>query len=76
MWEAFYKVIMKTKTGKKLYLREHTWYGKNAKKINCSWEFTPENALWFETEKQALDFCKDYFKNFTKYEIEYFEVYI
>lgn len=51
MLEAFYRVIMKTKTGKKLYLREHTWYGKNVEKINCSWEFTPENALWFETEK-------------------------
>lgn len=76
MGETFYRIIMKTITGKKLYLRENKWYGKNEENINCSWEFTSENALWFETYKEAEDFCKRYFKNFKNYEIEDFEFYI
>ncbi len=70
--DIFYRITMKTKGGKKLYLCENSWYGKNGEKINCRWEFTKANALWFETEKDAQDFCKDYFKNFTNYEIENF----
>ena len=61
--DIFYRITMKTKGGKKLYLCEN---------FNCKWEFTKANVLWFETEKDAQDFCKDYFKNFTNYEIENF----
>lgn len=70
--DIFYRIIMKTKAGRKLYLCENSWYGKNAEKINCKWEFTKANALWFETKEDAINFCKDYFKNFDNYEIEDF----
>jgi hypothetical protein len=70
--DVFYRVTMKTKGGKKLYLCENSWYGKNAEKINCKWEFTKANALWFETKREAERFCKEYFKNFDNYEIEDF----
>lgn len=70
--DLFFRVIMKTRNGKKLYLCEDSWYGKNAEKIKCKWEFSSVNALWFETEENAQDFCKEYFKNFDRYEIEDF----
>lgn len=73
---VFYRIIMHTYNGKTLYLAENTWYGKNEEKINCSWDFSYKNALWFETYKEAEDFAKDYFKNFTNYEIEEFFEYI
>lgn len=71
MWEIFYRVIMKTKTEKKLYLRCADIYSND--KVRCEWEFSSENAIWFDTEQDAERFCKSYFKNFTNYEIEEFE---
>ena len=32
--DIFYRITMKTKGGKKLYLCENSWYGKNGEKIN------------------------------------------
>lgn len=76
MLETFYRIIMRTYNGKKLYLKENKWYGKNEENINCSWDFDSSNAIWFENEKEANNFCKSYFKNFKGYEIEEFEYYI
>ena len=73
---TFYRIVMKTSAGKKLYLCENHWYGHNEEKINCKWEFSTENALWFETEKDAQKFCNGYFKNFKNYEIEVFSHYM
>ena len=74
--DFFYRIIMHTRDGKKLYLTENTWYGKNSEKINCTWDFNYNNALWFETYDEAEEFAKGYFKNFTGYEIEEFFEYI
>lgn len=71
MKEIFYRVIMKTKTGKKLYLICTNIYPND--KVRCTWEFDDENAIWFDTDTQAEKFCKMYFKNFNEYEIEEFE---
>lgn len=65
MPEIFYRVTMTTYNGKKLYLKADT--------INCTWEFSNKDAIWFETEKEAKEFCNKYFKNFKNYEIEEFE---
>ena len=70
--ENFYRITMLTKDNKKLYLTEDYWCGKNAEKLVCKWTFTKANALWFETLQQAENFAKDYFKNFSKYNIEGF----
>ena len=70
--DLMYRITMKTRDNKKLYLSEDHWYGKNAEKISCKWTFTANDALWFETQEDAQDFCRDYFKNFDRYEIENF----
>ena len=75
MLEIFYRVIMRTNTGRKLYLRCTDMYANN-EKVLCAWEFSNENAIWFNTDTEAERFCKMYFKNFKNYEIEEFKVYI
>lgn len=71
--ESFYRIIMRAKSGKKLYLKEDHWYGKNYEKINCAWSPTSQECLWFETEKDAKEFAEKYFTNFKNYEIEGFD---
>lgn len=71
MREIFYRIVMKTKSGKKLYLKCTDIYTND--KIRCEWEFSSENAIWFDTDTQAEKFCNMYFKNFKNYEIEEFE---
>lgn len=66
MLKDFCRVIMKTKSGLKLYL-------KAGKGNACSWDKDWTDAIWFQTEKDAQDFCKKYFKNFKNYEIEVFK---
>ena len=70
--ENFYRITMRTKNGKKLYLTEDKWVGKKAEKLLCKWVFEKNNALWFESLENAKQFTKDYFKNFVNYEIEGF----
>lgn len=70
--ENFYRIVMYTKNGKKLYLVEDKWIGKNAEKLLCKWEYTKHNALWFDSLAQAKKFAEDYFKNFINYKIEGF----
>ena len=60
-------ITMKTKEGKTLYLSEDKWVGKNQEKLLCKWTFNKQEALGFETEKEAENFAKDYFKNFTNW---------
>ena len=69
MLEDFWRVIMKTKTGLKLYL-------KAGKGNSCSWDKDWSDAIWFQTENDAKNFCKNYFKNFKNYEIENFKYMI
>ena len=66
---TYYRIIMKTYDGKKLYLKDGV--GKS-----CEWTFNKQEALWFETNKEAEDFAKQYFKNFSNYEIEDFIEYM
>lgn len=63
-------IKMQTKEGKNLYLAEDKLIGKNKKKLLCKWTFDKNEALGFETEKQANDFAKDYFKNFKNWEFD------
>lgn len=55
-------ITMKTKEGKTLYLSEDKILKSN--KLLCKWTFNKNEALGFETEKEAENFAKDYFKNF------------
>lgn len=55
-------ITMKTKEGKTLYLSEDKVLNNN--KLLCKWTFNKNEALGFETEKEAENFAKDYFKNF------------
>ena len=71
--EILYRITMKTKENKKLYLTEDFWCGKNAEKLICKWTFNRMDALWFETFESVTEFAKDYFKKFKNYEIESFE---
>lgn len=71
--EYFYRIVMNTLSGRKLYLKAGKYIGD---KMNCEWEFTNENAIWFDTPKEAEDFAKDYFKNFKGYKIEEFSYII
>ena len=71
--ECFFRIIMRAKTGKKLYLKEDHLYGKNKEKVNCSWSLSWQDCIWFKTEQDAKDFANNYFKNFKNYEVEGFE---
>lgn len=55
-------ITMKTKEGKTLYLSEDRLTKQD--KLICKWTFNKQEALGFETEKEAENFAKDYFKNF------------
>ena len=70
--ETFYRIVMRTKDGKKIYLTENKWIGKDGGKLNCKWCFEKNNALWFNSLEQAKKFSEDYFTNFRNYEIESF----
>ena len=61
----FYRITMNTYNNKKLYLKASIGN-------SCEWTFNKEEAIWFETDKEAKEFCDTYFKNFNKYEIEGF----
>ena len=37
---------------------------------------TIEDTIWFETEKEAQDFARKYFKKFNNYTIEAFNEYM
>lgn len=67
--DDFSIVTMKTKTGKKLYAK--AGHGKS-----IEWTFDKQDAIWFQTEEEAEKFCKNYFKNFKDYEIEYIKEYV
>lgn len=58
-------ITMKTKEGKTLYLSEDRVTKQD--KLICKWTFNKQEALGFETEKEAENFAKDYFKNFTNW---------
>ena len=65
---SYILVTMITKNNKKLYFTD--------KGNGYGWTFYKSNALWFDTETNAQDFCKNYFKNFSKYNFEKLETYI
>ena len=62
----FYVIAMETKKGQTLYLG--TMDAKSFK-----WYFDYDMGLYFPTEKDALSFAKEYFKNFKDYKVK--EVY-
>ena len=67
--DDFSIVTMITKTGKKLYLK-----AGNGNAVE--WTFDEQDAIWFQTEEDAENFCKNYFKNFKDYEIESVKEYV
>lgn len=64
-----YKICMDTYNGKRLYLAQTklniTW--KEAKSFE--WVFNPTEGMEFDTEKEAYDFAKKYFKSFKNWYI-------
>lgn len=69
MGEYFSIITMKTKTGKILYAK--AGHGKS-----IEWTFDKKDAIWFQSEADAKNFCKEYFKNFKDYEIQNIEMYV
>lgn len=65
----FILLTMKTKNGKKLYLKE----GKGK---SFEWTFDKKQALWFCTLEEIKEFADNYFKNFKNYSFEDFDYYI
>lgn len=64
--DLFSRIIMKTRDGRKLYLKDGIGNSKE-------WTFNLEEAIWFDTRSEAEKFAKGYFKSFKNYEIEDFE---
>ena len=60
--EIFYRVTMKTKAGKKLYLS--MWDG------NPKWTFDFDEACYWDTEEMAKKFCGRWFKSFSDWLVE------
>lgn len=58
----FFIVCMQTKTRKNIYLMTN---GID----NFEWTFKKQDAVFFNTEKEATKFCRNYFKNCTKWKI-------
>lgn len=65
----FYRITMKTYDNKKLYLKASIGN-------SCEWTFNRQDAIWFESDKDAQEFASKYFKNFSNYEIEQFVEYM
>ena len=54
-----YIITMTTKNGKKLYLTSEK-----------QWSFEKDEAVWFTTQIDAVDFAESWFKLFDAYEID------
>ncbi len=67
MENIFFRIITRTQSGKKLYLKAGV--GKS-----CKWDFNKNEAIWFDTLNQAEKFADTYFKNFRNYIIEEFSI--
>lgn len=72
---SFLTIRMKLKNGKKLYLAEDKYIGKNDEKMLCKWVTNKKKALGFDTEREAEAFALDYFKNFKDYDFEWCDLY-
>jgi len=66
---TYYRITMKTYNDKKLYLKASIG-------DSCEWTFNSQDTIWFETEKEAQDFARKYFKKFNNYTIEAFNEYM
>lgn len=66
--EQFFVICMKIRNNVTLYLGADESTYNNHKK----WFKSRNEAIWFETEKEADDFCKSYFKNFKDYFVQSF----
>lgn len=66
MLDEFYVISMKTHKGSTIYVGE-------GKGNSVNWVFDINEAIWYETEKEAEEFANRYFKNFDKWFIK--EVY-
>ena len=65
-----YKVCMDTYSGKRLYLAQTDTSVKNWKDAKSyEWQFKSEGAMEFDSEKEATEFAKSYFKNFDRWYI-------
>ena len=65
-----YKVCMDTYSGKRLYLAQTNSRVMNWKDAKTyEWQFNPNGAMEFDSEQEATDFAKQYFKNFNKWYI-------
>ena len=63
--DVFEVIIMKLKNGRKMYLK--AGIGES-----CEWTLDRDEAIWFETEKEAKEFAQNYFKNFKDWLVESF----
>lgn len=64
-------VVIKIK-GKAVYLGASNRPCKKDQ-VLCDWVKSKDDAIWFNTEKEASKFAQSYFKNFNNY--EFAEVY-
>lgn len=65
-----YKVCMDTYSGKRLYLAQNNPNVSNWKDAKTyEWQFNSEGAMEFNSEEEATEFARKYFKHFNKWYI-------
>lgn len=65
-----YKVCMDTYSGKRLYLAQNNPHVNNWRDAKIyEWQYNPEGAMEFDSEEEATEFAKKYFKHFDKWYI-------
>ena len=63
MNDEYYVITMESRTGATLYLGADVG-------DKCTWIFKKDDAIWFETETEAITFAESYFKTFKNYRID------
>lgn len=69
MMEEFIVVTMESKS-------RHTLYMESGRGNACKWTGDVENAIWFNTSREAQEFCDKYFKKFKDYKLDRIVRYI
>ena len=72
IWYDVYRISMISKNGKKLYLSvKDSWYDKEGKLHRIhEWTWNTTIGMQFNSEKEAKEYAKSYFKNFDNWSVD------
>lgn len=78
VWGDIYRICMKSKNGKQLYLGvKDAWYDKEGKLHRIhEWTWDMRCCMQFDRKEQAEEYAKTYFKNFSNWYINAHEDYL